>query len=883
MASFASTPVEFTPYIPPSNLELEAQNIELEGKVAMHLQQQYNQNAQKIQGVVDTIAGLDVAKNEDKQYLNKAVGQLMTDLKTIAGSDLSKQSIVNQAASFASKIYNDVNVQNAVTSTKNYRDAITQIQEANKAGKGAASNNNYVLREVNKWLSDGQAGTTLGAQTYIPYYDYQDPFLDFLKAKQVSVEVYQDPAFGTTNPDGSINAMTAYAMVEGKKEILTPQEVSNLFQQFLATNAQAQTQVDIDATYFSDLTPTEAALSQVQSMREQTLAQMTAELEDLEIQQAAQADTDEGLDRKIELYKQNISSIRDSAAEQDRMFLSNPEAAKKGLFTTNLVNSMGSSFAYQKMEKKYTSNPIRSAYMDEQRFILEQNTKAEEINLKKQRLELDRIKALSGSRRGTPGSDGGTPQAGLLTAGGVDTDVEDRPTVAEADIYIDSVVNESLQEKLKTVYEMTRGTDKESWVTLGRDSSGRATYSWNRNTDFLEVWDKMTTGEKAINKNLNTKAPSIRAYFNNPTDITRGIGKELYAKTLVEKRAAVREQIKREYSTIPEFAERWDEQIRLSDGSTVTFGDLVSRINAEDVERTDFFDPHTIYDSDSFRDIRERTPGVNVAARVNLDMQSGSQQLLGDLLPGVVGKRLAREATEQALYNQEPELFQALAVIARNKKSLRNKSSAAQDLYNQTINQVAQNKHISLSFKGEDQKYARDIGAALLSVVPTDKKGKDLLDLRKDLTAALGDSNASITATTNGISGEYTFTVFSSKDPVVIKVDPLTAGSLLPELLEQKSGIRKMLELKAEEPGEYAELDFMPVINPNTNKIRFQYKVAGSESSGYTATVRYQYLDGPWKQKTGPIFATPEEAEGAALNSIRQNESTLFSAFEIQP
>lgn len=879
MASFASTPVEFTPYIAPSNLELEAQNIELEGRVGMQLQQQYNQNAQKIQGVVDTIAGLQVVKPEHKEYLSKAMGTLMSDLKTIAGSDLSQQSVLTQAASFASKVYNDKNIQNAVLSTKHYQDAITQVQDMRKAGKSAASNDNMVMREANKWLNDGQLDSTLTKQSYTPYYNYQKDWLDFLKAKQVSVDVYQAPAGEFTPVDpvsGKPNHMMAYAMVDGKKEVLTPQEVSNLFQQFLGTNAQAQTQVDIDATYFSDLTPTEAALSQVQTMREQMVGQMTAELGDLEVQQASLANTDESLNRKIEQYRQGISSVVDGAQEQDALFLSNPEAAKKSLFTSNLVNSMGSSFAYQKMERKYTSNPMRSAFMEEQKFHADQEYRKASLDLRREQNAIAKQKKRSGSGEGGE-------QRGLLTAGGVNTDTEDQTTPAEANMQIDGLISEVTQDKLKVIFEIMGGVNREGGlVRLGRTSGGQPIYTWEGQSDFNDVWEKVTTGEKAINKNLGDKKPSIQSYFRDPTDVTRGIGKEMYTKALVDKRNKIQEQVKQEYSTIPAFAERWNQRIPLSDGSSITFGELASRVNASDAQIGDWFDAATLYDSESFKDIRARTAEVDVLAYTDATTQGLAEYTLNTL--PLLRKRASRVVTEQALNETNPELFQALAVIADNKAAIRQKGSYVQNLYNQNLNNVSQNKSISMSFQGESGKYAKDLAAAMMTVVPSDKTGSELVKMREDLAKAVSESGATVSATKIGLTDEYRLTVFSKSYPdgVSMKVDPLTMSSLLPEMTEQKSGIRRMLEVKAEAPGTYSEIEYIPLVTNNTDKFRFQYKVSGSESSGYTGTVRYKYLDGPWKEKTGPIFGTPEEAQGGAIKFTQQPEDVLFATFGIQ-
>lgn len=117
MASFASQPIQFTPYVPSLNLDAENQRmnqrVQADLQVGMQKQQQYQLGVQKIQGLVDNVMGLQVSRDIDKEYLSKLQSETLSNVRKIAGQDLSKQSIINQANTYASAIFNDQNVRNA--------------------------------------------------------------------------------------------------------------------------------------------------------------------------------------------------------------------------------------------------------------------------------------------------------------------------------------------------------------------------------------------------------------------------------------------------------------------------------------------------------------------------------------------------------------------------------------------------------------------------------------------------------------------------------------------------------------------------------------------------------------------------------------------------
>jgi hypothetical protein len=163
MASFTDEISKFNPYV--QQLPVEAMT-----QVGMYKQQQYDQGVQKIQSYVDNIAGIDVYKQEHKQYLQSKLNELGGRLKTVAAGDFSNAQLVNSVGGMATQIVKDPIVQNAVYSTQVVRKGDADREVAAKAGKTSPNNDAYWENQKAKWLSDGNVNSRFTGQ-YIEHHD----------------------------------------------------------------------------------------------------------------------------------------------------------------------------------------------------------------------------------------------------------------------------------------------------------------------------------------------------------------------------------------------------------------------------------------------------------------------------------------------------------------------------------------------------------------------------------------------------------------------------------------------------------------------------------------------------------------------------------------
>ena len=131
MASYTDSIPQFNPYVQQLPVEAMVQ-------VGMEKQKRYDEGIQKIQTSIDNIAGLDVATDVDKAYLQSKLNQLGNDLRIVGAGDFSNFQLVNSVNGMTNQIVKDPTIQNAVYSTahlkkenaKNVKqDQITQESE----------------------------------------------------------------------------------------------------------------------------------------------------------------------------------------------------------------------------------------------------------------------------------------------------------------------------------------------------------------------------------------------------------------------------------------------------------------------------------------------------------------------------------------------------------------------------------------------------------------------------------------------------------------------------------------------------------------------------------------------------------------------------------
>ena len=185
MASFTDAITQFNPYV--AQLPVEAMV-----KVGMQKQAQYEEGYKKIQGEIDRVAGLDIIKDVDKNYLQSKLDELGSNLRTYAAGDFSNFQLVNSVGGMARQVGKDQNIQNAVASTAFVRNQKSLMDEERKKGTLHANNEIYYNDNLNAYLTSNKVGETFSTN-YQPYTDYQKKWREVLKEIDVKEDISDLP------------------------------------------------------------------------------------------------------------------------------------------------------------------------------------------------------------------------------------------------------------------------------------------------------------------------------------------------------------------------------------------------------------------------------------------------------------------------------------------------------------------------------------------------------------------------------------------------------------------------------------------------------------------------------------------------------------------
>lgn len=155
--------------------DLYTPNLELINTALQAKQGKLNANRMKLQTMYDQFSFLDVAKEEDQEYLEGRLQAVKQTMDKYASLDLSSNNLTNQLQANMSSVVDD-NVRNAVISTKVYQTeqaAWSKLKEDDPE-KYSQVNHAYAGQISNEWLNDGETGTKYrGGGGVIEYTDVQ--------------------------------------------------------------------------------------------------------------------------------------------------------------------------------------------------------------------------------------------------------------------------------------------------------------------------------------------------------------------------------------------------------------------------------------------------------------------------------------------------------------------------------------------------------------------------------------------------------------------------------------------------------------------------------------------------------------------------------------
>ena len=235
--SYLSHTFKANPYVLPLDLDLYS-------KVMSTKQNEYDAEADKIQGAINQVSSLDILKGNVKEYANGKVSEMVKNLNDVGGQDLSDPNISSKIESSVSGIYNDKIILNGIAGTQQVRSLMKGYDDfkmnPKQKGKYSVANEYNDTRAVDSWLKDGKLDSSYqGNSSPTAYVDYKKTDLENLK--NLPTDQYQTITQGNST----------YVFDKVNHKYLTPEKVMGVVDGLRTPDERAQ--IKRDATYFSDV------------------------------------------------------------------------------------------------------------------------------------------------------------------------------------------------------------------------------------------------------------------------------------------------------------------------------------------------------------------------------------------------------------------------------------------------------------------------------------------------------------------------------------------------------------------------------------------------------------------------------------------------------
>lgn len=251
MASYIDTPKQFTKYTPTIDSNVLAQALSKNDV-------DYEAGVQRVNSSLQAVASLPVASIADQNYLQRKVDGVSTQINQMVGTDYSSQKISGMLAGQASSIYNDPNVQMAVSNASTVKRAYSDKNEDTDRSKGKNIANTYDLdKNYNSWAS----GNTVGHKLDLGYTNYTDPektLTDFWSQKHPnqlvrmegnSFKVYEKNGPITVDDKAAMTDPLKWEAVKHTFTGITTDDAKADIQGFVNTNPELSTQLGLEARY----------------------------------------------------------------------------------------------------------------------------------------------------------------------------------------------------------------------------------------------------------------------------------------------------------------------------------------------------------------------------------------------------------------------------------------------------------------------------------------------------------------------------------------------------------------------------------------------------------------------------------------------------------
>jgi hypothetical protein len=376
MASYLDSVPNFNPYI---------QQLPIEAMVAvgMEKQQLYDKGVERIQSQIDQVGGLNIARPQDRQYLQSKLDELGSKLKTVAAADFSNNQLVNSIGGMTSSIARDQNVISSVQSTAQRNALQERKQKDIEAGKYNPANDTMFNISDQEWFNNPNVGAK-----YTGY--YKTPHDVWAKVKDIAKEVgvdskeldnlfERDTITGDIKRDKDGNPLFDEMLFQKTLKGKDPAKLLSAFQSAL-TPADYE-QLSIEGRYkYLNSTP-EQLQEKILNPLNEKIEFNNGRIELLKIALDSENNKDkknpesiDSLSKQIEYFETQNSTFKKSQKDALASLATNPDSVKAMLHTNDYLSSMSKILSSEEISTKYSVHPLFEIAQEKKNFLLNERT-----------------------------------------------------------------------------------------------------------------------------------------------------------------------------------------------------------------------------------------------------------------------------------------------------------------------------------------------------------------------------------------------------------------------------------------------------------------------------------------------------------------------------
>lgn len=346
MATAYSAPRQYSGYLKEWNTELLSTALNAK-------QQKYDAGREQAQAAYDNLLNIDLAKTEDKEYLQNKVSVLKAEVDRVGMGDLSIAGNVSNLTSYLGNAVDD-KVLNGYAGTQAYRDYEAKWAkiEEDSPDKFNQANKDMGLVGYMKWISDGKVGSNLNSTEYSNAYSGTGigaviPFIDMAEEATKAIKNIVPEGYAEWDAVGGFT----YLSTTGEK--ITDTRILNVLESTIMSNPKIKDQLRVNAWESYRGVDDATFVSGIQTQYEGIVSKYDDTIDAYSLQKLnATAKDKAAIQENIDYLTAQKKLYTDTDRNSPKAILDNRAGLEQQMYKENFLGGISKAFAYNSIKSK---------------------------------------------------------------------------------------------------------------------------------------------------------------------------------------------------------------------------------------------------------------------------------------------------------------------------------------------------------------------------------------------------------------------------------------------------------------------------------------------------------------------------------------------------